>query len=203
MIVILGDAGINYFADWRDERLKNRLACCPITLFCIHGNHEIRPENIDTYQVQRFADGLCYVESVFPNILFAIDGQVYRFGDKNCLVIGGAYSVDKQYRLQNGYKWFSDEQPTDATKRYVEDVIERRDDINVILTHTCPYKYLPSEMFLPMIDQSTVDKSTEKWFDCIEDRVAYDRWYCGHYHTDKQTDKIRFMLNDIELLANI
>lgn len=36
------------------------------------------------------------------------------------IVIGGAYSVDKFYRLSKGYNWFEDEQPSDEIKAYVE-----------------------------------------------------------------------------------
>ena len=68
----------------------------------------------------------------------------------------------------------------------------------MILTHTCPYKYLPYEMFLSFIDQSKVDQTTEKFLDEMEELVTYNKWYCGHYHTDKKVDKIRFMYNDIE-----
>jgi 3-oxoacid CoA-transferase subunit A len=41
-----------------------------------------------------------------------------------------------------------------------------------------------------------VDKSTEQWLDGIEDRLDYNRWYCGHYHTDKTIGKMRFLFND-------
>ena len=41
-IVILGDAGMNYFGDVRDEFLKNYLDRLGITIFSIHGNHEMR-----------------------------------------------------------------------------------------------------------------------------------------------------------------
>ena len=37
IMIILGDAGINYWLDERDEELKARLSQLPITLFCIHG----------------------------------------------------------------------------------------------------------------------------------------------------------------------
>lgn len=33
------------------------------------------------------------------------------------IVIGGAYSVDKFYRLSKGYNWFEDEQPSDSTQK--------------------------------------------------------------------------------------
>ena len=51
-----------------------------------------------------------------------------------------------------------------------------------------------------MIDQRTVDKSTEEWLDSIEQRLSYKRWYCGHYHTEKKIDKLRFMFKDYEVL---
>ena len=51
---------------------------------------------------------------------------------------------------------------------------------------------------MPMINQSTVDKSTEQWLDSIEEQLYYDKWYCGHYHTAKKIDKIQFMYNDFD-----
>ena len=53
-------------------------------------------------------------------------------------------------------------------------------------------------MFLSGIDQSTVDNSTELFLDEIEENNLYDLWYCGHYHTDKEIDKIIFMFHDIK-----
>ena len=49
VLIILGDAGINYYLNKRDYKLKQELQNLPITLFCIHGNHEERPENVGTY----------------------------------------------------------------------------------------------------------------------------------------------------------
>ena len=46
VLIILGDAGINYYGGWRDWKLKRRLAELPLTLFSIHGNHEQRPMTI-------------------------------------------------------------------------------------------------------------------------------------------------------------
>lgn len=67
------------------------------------------------------------------------------------------------------------------------------------MSHTCPLKYEPIEMFLTMIDQSTVDKSTEIWLDSIEERVKYKAWFCGHWHTNKRIDKMHFLYGDFEL----
>ena len=97
-----------------------------------------------------------------------------------------------------GYGWWADEQPNDEIKAKVEKVIkDNNNTIDVILSHTTPLKYAPTEVFLNFIDQSTVDKSTEIWLDEIEDVVTYKKWYCGHYHTDKIIDNIHIMFKDI------
>lgn len=64
---------------------------------------------------------------------------------------------------------------------------------------TCPYKYIPREAFLPMINQDSVDDSTEKWLDNIESRLYYERWYCGHWHISKRVDKLHFLFHDFEI----
>jgi 3-oxoacid CoA-transferase subunit A len=202
VLIILGDAGINYYGGKKDAELKTQLEALPITLFSIHGNHERRPEATELYRETEWRGGTVYVEDAFPSLLFAKDGEVYDFCGKRCVAIGGAYSVDKYYRLARNWGWWSDEQPSDEIKRRVEDRLEAENwNVDIVLSHTSPYKYIPREVFLPMIDQSTVDNSTEEWLDGIEDRLTYEKWYCGHYHTSKVVDMLRFMFNDIMELS--
>ncbi len=201
VMVILGDAGINYFLNYRDENLKCELDELPITLFCVHGNHEERPFEIETYEEVEWHGGIVYVEEKHPDILFAKDGEVYDFDGKKVIVIGGAYSVDKYYRLRNGMQWFDTEQPDEFIKKQVESKLDKVGwKVDCVFSHTTPLKYEPREVFLAAIDQSTVDKSTEEWLDDIEDRLDYDVWYCGHYHTEKHVDRIRIMFEDYEEL---
>ncbi len=199
ILIVLGDTGINYYASDKDYMLKDSLLQYPITFFCIHGNHEERPENIKSYKAKKFHGGIVYYEEDYPNILFAKDGEVYNFNNKKVLVIGGAYSVDKYFRLSMGYNWYKSEQPNDKTKNKVKKVLKSFDNkIDIILSHTCPYKYLPREMFLDGIDQSTVDNGTEYFLDEIEESTDYTLWYCGHYHTNKKFNKMIFMFDEIE-----
>ena len=95
ILIILGDAGINYFGEPKDSILKQQLTELPITLFCIHGNHEMRPESIASYKETEWCGGTVYFEPEFLNLFFAKDGEIYEFAGKRCVVIGGAYSVDK------------------------------------------------------------------------------------------------------------
>ncbi len=196
-IVILGDVGANYFGNERDATFKAAFAKLEPTILCIHGNHEIRPQNIPTYQTKEWNGGIVWYEKAYPNLLFAKDGDIFDIEGTKHLVIGGAYSVDKAYRLARGYGWWADEQPSDEIKRYVEQQIKEK-DFDVILSHTCPFKYEPIETFLPGIYQSTVDDSTERWLDKIEEMADYKAWYCGHWHINKRIDKMHFLFHGIE-----
>lgn len=86
-------------------------------------------------------------EEDFPSILFPVDGDIFEIEEKQCLVIGGAYSVDKIYRLRNGWNWWPDEQPTPTIKAYVEEQIKEK-KVDVVFSHTCPFKYIPTECLL-------------------------------------------------------
>lgn len=198
-LIILGDAGLNYYGDDRDMALKAKVSRLPITLLCIHGNHEMRPEGIASYEESIWRGGNIYVEAAYPNILFAKDGEVFELNGEFAIVIGGAYSVDKYYRLARGHRWFEDEQTSDETMEKVERKLCSLDwRIDTVLSHTCPLKYEPTEVFLKGINQSTVDKRTESWLDTIESKLNYNRWFCGHYHTDKQIDKLQFFYHKIQ-----
>lgn len=190
-MIVLGDAGFNYYGGKRDAKLKQKAANLPITLFCIHGNHETRPENIEGYEEQKWNSGTVLFQPIYPNLLFAKDGEVFNLDGRETLVIGGAYSVDKWYRLEKGYAWFKDEQPSKEIMDTVERQLTRHMwRMDTILSHTCPKNYLPREVFLPFIDQTSVDYSTEDFLSDVETHTAYSRWFCGHFHIDKNINNL-------------
>lgn len=199
-MIILGDAGINFCADINDALRKEYIAKLPITLLCIHGNHERRPESLPYYSERKWRGGTVFVEARYPNILFAKDGEVYDLDGRKAIVIGGAYSIDKAWRIE-GESWWSDEQPSPEVKVRVESTLDRLCwKVDIVLSHTTPLRYEPVEVFIPGIEQSKVDKSTEEWLDCIEERLEYRKWYCGHYHTEKKIDRLRIMYKDYAVL---
>ncbi len=218
VLIILGDSGLNYYEDIRDDKLKAAIAELNITLLCLYGNKECRPENIGTYGVRTFCGGRVYYEPKYPNIFFATDGEVYSFDGRRYIVMDGAHSVDKQYCLEEGRPFWNDEMPDGEAKAKFEDKLAVEGNrIFGILTHTCPIGYLPTEMFLsakqkaghrrkPKRGQAEkqfkldIDRSTEEWLGEIEKKTDYKVWYCGHYHIDKQIDKIYMMHREIRLL---
>lgn len=197
MLIILGDVGINYYLDESDKKLKDYLNKYGFKIFCIQGNHEERPENISSYHEVEMFGGSVFIEDEYPNLVFAKNGEVYDIGGKRVLVIGGAYSVDKYYRIEHGYKWFYREQLSEEEKYNILDKYSGT-HIDIILSHTCPLKYEPKEVLMKGLDQSNVDKSMELFLDKVEKNINYDKWYCGHYHTEKIIDKIEFMFGRVK-----
>lgn len=203
VLIILGDAGINFRGAVYDEYKKDFLSMLPITIFAIHGNHEMRPYTIGTYKEKLWHGGTVYYEEKYPDILFAKDGEIFELAGKQTIVIGGAYSVDKQIRIVHGWGWWADEQPSEEIKSYVEQQLDEVGwKIDVVLSHTTPLKYQPVEVFLDGLDQSRVDKSTEIWLEKIEEKLSYEKWYCGHFHTEKKIDHLEIMFENFGVFCH-
>jgi 3-oxoacid CoA-transferase subunit A len=208
-LICLGDVGLNYYGAKSKEEisLKNEAAKLPIKMFCIHGNHERRPSESDGYKQVDVSEGSIQGSMMwnpeYPNQYFAIDGAIYKIKTPerwlNALVCGGAYSVDKYYRLQNHWNWWPDEQPNELIKGLVRLMVHDF-PIDIMLTHTCPLRFEPKELFLDCIDQSTVDTSTEEFFDDLYEQFPANKkpmWYFGHFHGDKYTDDYVMLFVDI------
>jgi 3-oxoacid CoA-transferase subunit A len=205
LLIIVGDVGLNYYGRKKDEISKKVISVLPCTILCIHGNHEMRPTSPSVsrrYNKVHWMGDTAYVEPDFPKLIFAEEGARYSINDREFLVIGGAYSVDKYYRMRMGWPWFEDEQLSGAEMKEIQRKVESHGNKeDVILAHTCPYDFRPIECFLPGLDQSKVDTTTERFIQRIIDQAEYNALYCGHWHTDKAEGKVRFLYNDIILLG--
>ena len=218
VLIILGDSGFNYYEDERDDRLKAEIAALDITLFCLHGNKEQRPQNTGTYGIRNFCGGKVYYEPRFPNILFAMDGGKYVFEGRKYVVVGGAHSVDKLRCLEEGRPFWEDEMPDQSVRRAVEEQLAGEQyQVYGMLSHTCPLPYLPVEMFLSTREsaarkrkrwcfrqkklfQPDIDRSTEEWLGDLEKKLTYTVWFCGHYHIDKEIDRVCMLYGNIRPL---
>lgn len=215
-LIILGDHGCNYYGEKKDRRMKKYLESLPISFVLVKGNHDQRPSRKlcdECYVIDPCVSGRFLIDKEFPSILYPQMFGSYSILNKPAFIMGGAYSVDKWYRLQmyeQGYKqyrWFPDEQLSpkemDACRKEIYEKTPHG-GWEYIFTHTCPLKYEPYDKFLTRIDQTQVDKSMEKFFGELESTVKYKKWFCGHYHLNRTTadGKCTFMYNDVILLGD-
>ena len=63
-LIILGDAGINFYLNKTDTKNKKNINVTGYTIYCVRGNHEERPENIPTMEelYDEDIDGIVYYE---------------------------------------------------------------------------------------------------------------------------------------------
>ena len=219
-IIILGDAGFNFYLNSTDDKLKAEVNAYGYRFYCVRGNHEARPRDINSmrFKYDPEIDGMIWMEEKYPNIRYFQDYQIYTINGYTCGVIGGAYSVDKWYRLARfgisnktdwGYNnpkktgWFPNEQLTEKEMQECFSLFKDW-EFDFIFSHTCPYSWRPVDMFLSGIDQSSVDSSMELWMDKLKDTLKWKYWLFGHYHADRvERPHVEMLYHDTESLDNI
>ena len=175
-------------------------------IYCVRGNHEARPQDVPDMHLiyDEDVNGDVYIQDRWPQIRYFKDWGKYTINNHSVIVIGGAYSVDKYYRLSQGYKWFENEQlSTDEMLQCMADLTNATADI--VLTHTCPYCWRPIDLFLPGIDQSTVDNTMEHFLEEIMSyRIYHGIWCFGHYHQDRiEAPYVEMFYTDTEDLEDV
>ena len=216
-IIILGDAGINFFLNKRDERTKQHIMESGVILYCVRGNHEARPQSLSTMVLayDPIVEGEVYYEPEYPNIKYFKDYGIYTIGGYKIAVIGGAYSVDKFYRIlragcteeNNDPRrtfWFADEQLSAEERAAADKLFAEAGDVDIVMSHTCPYSWQPTDLFLRQVDQSTVDNSMELWLDKVAETLNFKCWIFGHYHVNrKEAPNVMELFDEIKLLDKV
>ena len=220
-VVVLGDCGFDFYLNKTDLKKKKDVEARGYYIYWLRGNHEARPQDVEGY-VKIFDEnvhGPVYCDPRFPHLRAFMDYGFYDINGYTCLIIGGAYSIDKQWRLMraclteetnNPAKsgWFSNEQLSpeereDCTLK-IKQFAATGKEVDFIMTHTCPYSWEPRDMFLNFVDQSTVDESMERWLDEVKDMVKWRQWLFGHYHADRlERPYVEQYYNDIEEFQTI
>ena len=199
-VIILGDAGLNFYLNNTDKKYKKLLNSQGYHIYCVRGNHEQRPEQVPGIHpiFDENVNGIVWQECDYSNISYLMDGAEYNIGGHSVLVIGGAYSIDKWYRLARaGYSpgeaetaspkkcgWFKDELLTNQEMAAIYDKVCGK-HYDFVFTHTTALSWEPNDLFLSGIDQTQVDKSMEIWLDTVKDVISWGVWCFGHYHADR------------------
>lgn len=228
-IIILGDAGWNFWVNKQEARHKKEIDQKGYYFYLVRGNHEVRPQNL--FNIELIYDdnvnGNVWYEPEYPHIRYFKDFSIYNIANYNVLVIGGAYSVDKWYRLgkfgltpetnipkKSG--WFNDEMLSvhemELAEQMIDEYLASGYKFDFIFTHTCPQKFEPTDLFLSFIEQSKVDKSMEIWMDKIYEKIETNSinknvppiWCFGHFHADRiEAPYVEQYYNDIEDIDNL
>ena len=179
-IIVLGDFGVGFgrphSMDDLYEKVRRRLEKYDITIYTIRGNHDD----------PSWFDG----NHNYDRLIFLEDYKVLTIEGAKILPIGGAISIDRDYRI----KMNSKEERVGSKKRYYwegEDVTKvdiksLPKSIDIVISHEAP-----SAFFIPCKDDN-IHRDIKK--DILESREYLSKvlnklnpstWLFGHYHITK------------------
>jgi len=200
-LIILGDFG----AIWGDGSGELQLSNAdrelllwwesqPWTTLFVDGNHE-NHDLIDTFEVSERFGGAVQVVPGFPHVVHLMRGEAYDLPFQEgvtarCFVMGGADSMDKQWRTE-GVNWWARELPSQEEYERATASLERIGwSVDYVLTHDVPYNAMAEALgqrwstqwgdppfnqlvgFLRLVDEKL-------------DKQRLKMWYAGHYHVDR------------------
>ena len=147
-----------------------------------HTNIEYQPTLMHDQDTE--VGGTVFVETEFSKIRYLEDGERYNINGNKTLILGGAYSIDAEYRKSIGAMWNSEEQISEDKRKTIMVETLMCPQVDLVLSHTCPLDWRPVDLFLKQIDQSKVDTTTETFLQNIEKIIHphYKAWCWGHFH---------------------
>jgi predicted phosphodiesterase len=159
--------------------LNKRLKDVNNEMFVIRGNHDD-----PTYFTS---------DRSYSNILFLEDYTLLNVEGKNILLVGGAISIDRSWRVLNNSYWLEEVFLYDNLK--LENALRNCDRVDVVVTHNAPAEFYPIGIGALVYDFTDKDskliedvKNERKdhsllMYSLIEKGLKPKHWYYGHFHT--------------------
>ena len=201
-LLIAGDFGLPWDGSNREKEEMAFVAGAPWTTLFIDGNHECFPYFEDV-PAQPWHGGLA--QHVWqdarlrcpgtrasteepPAVWRLMRGQVYELEGARVFTMGGATSIDKAMRTP-GATWFPEELPSRAELAEAERNLDACGwEVDYVVTHCCATHLQPRAIYPQHGWDRPVRDALNEWFERLEDRLTYKRWYFGHYHADRDVD---------------
>ena len=123
------------------------------------------------------------MHQIRPKVMHLMRGQIFNIDGTTFFTMGGAASVDKQFRKE-GVSWWAEEMPSAEEYKTANKNLEKANfKVDYILTHTAPTSIV--NQLIPEIKPP--DKLTN-YLENVKETVDYKHWYFGHFHIDEDID---------------
>jgi hypothetical protein len=188
-LIIAGDFGGVFHGGEKDKRVLDYYESCPWTTLFIDGNHE-NFDMLSQYPVTEWNGGKA--QFIRSSVIHLMRGQVYTIDNKTIFTMGGATSVDKDYRVE-GESWWKEELPSGEELFEADKNLAKYDNkVDIAVTHCCSarqyYKFATIHFHSFMRDSLT------DYLDELEKKLSFRHWYYGHHHEDINVDETHTMV---------
>ena len=185
-VIVCGDFGFIWEQEYRQSRYERELEKLdflesqPYEILFVSGNHENYDRLKQFPQVKRYGGDVLQIRK---NIFLLKRGQVFTIENHTFFTMGGAYSVDKDARIEH-LSWWSEELPSQKEYQRAIQTLNQHESIDFIITHTAPQTIIRMMHFCPYKE----DEELTGFFDWILYEKPFKYWFFGHFHTN---DKIK------------
>ncbi|MDR2435074.1 MAG: metallophosphoesterase [Treponema sp.] len=205
MHVILGDGGFLWPGNDRYDAFNYRtLARRPFPVLSVIGNHEPML-GMTLPEADIGIGGAVYLVHKKPLVAYLKRGKVYQIDGFKFLVMGGALSIDREYRIP-GRSWWKEEYWSARERADLLELLETENEFDYVLSHTGPDS-VNFGLFGGLFpgSQKFTDEVAEL-NETVDAKINCKGWFCGHWHQDRlyrDEAKQRFyqyLYRDVELL---
>lgn len=200
-LIIAGDFGFIFNNNnYLEELILNELSTKPFKILFADGNHECFPA-IFKYPEEIWNGGR--VHKIRENIYHLMRGQVFEIEGKKIFTFGGAYSVDRWFRKLNISYWDEEIPNNYEMQEAKKNLALHNHEVDYIITHTVP----SSVKWLMGYEVSMNGEEDSEFTNFLDDevraKVAYKRWFAGHFHINKivsPSDNIVVLYEGVQVL---
>jgi hypothetical protein len=185
--IILGDGAFMWPGGGKYELFNySVLSHRPFPVLCVMGNHDPVLGRTDLPEIDIGIGGkVIVVNKEKPFIAYFKRGRVYSIENSKFLVLGGALSIDKEFREPNK-SWWKQEYWSEEEKNNLFHMLKKDNCFDYVLSHTGPSRINETinplhRVGLKRIFFDAVAALNER----IDGKITCKQWFCGHWHKDK------------------
>lgn len=204
-VIVCGDFGLLWKRDAEFERRLKFLEGLKFTVLWVQGNHE-NYDMIAEYPLEEWHGGMAR-HILRDKVILLERGQIFTIEGKKFFTFGGASSHDVKgirtreemaqsdeefgflyYRVQGVSGWRQELPSEEEMQEGIRNLKKEKYHVDYVITHCLSGRMLKrlrkcSGRFLDYPDDRLTD-----YFDRLEKKLRYKRWYCGHYHVHIDID---------------
>lgn len=192
ILINLDDAGI-IFSEKELQETIIQYRLLSMTIIFVDRNHE-NFTMLNNYPIVEMFNAKMH--KICDSIYHVLRGEIMIINGLKFLCIGGAISIDKNYRILNKSYWIEEEITENDINNALLNLKKNNYKVDYVLTHCIDTLTLIKEFgYYP-------DSCTNK-LNFIDKNVEYKYWYFDHYHIDKVIGKKRCFYDDILAINSI
>lgn len=177
-LIVCGDFGYVWNDLKENEYNLNVIENIGVKVLFLDGNHE-NFDALEMYPYKNMFGGR--VQVLRNNIIHLLRGEIYNIKNKKVFIMGGAVSIDKEYRIE-GISWWNQEIPNEEERRKaLYNLNAENNKVDIILTHAGPTSVIKQ------IDAEYGDEYTD-FLETINKKIEFKQWYFGHMHINRKFD---------------